>query len=377
MASEHRPRNSKVKSLIGWCVALAIIAWCILAILPAGKSGPHARGVSNERVLDSIESAIAFPGELGWLWIARPLLVNAVTDLKSDLQPAIALAGLITCDGHIEPAWQLARTSPSRLIALAESMQHLPDAAMRIELYHYLLSLAASDAPPIDVTCNIDDWPTVRAAALRGMALVPARDDEVERLCALMGRESQFSAAVADARAKLAEPRELFVRDFTRKYATDDVGNVLSEDSRASLPRGRRLFHELSCHKCHNVSGPSSPLGPSLAAATFRDDPQVIYKSIVKPDAEVAVVYREHLLIVGGKVLTGSLIESADNYVVIVTDPLGDCEPMKIARDELEEPPSELKSSPMPNGMADGLTVAELRDLVMFVAARGQMDGWP
>ncbi len=349
----------------------------IALFLPAVTSQPHARLVNNERVLEAVDGSISDAGLVEWLWLAKPQLVGAIEKPKSDLRPEVALAGIITCDGHVESAWQLARQSQVSLIALAESMQHLPDAAMRIELYHYLLPMAASEAPPIDVNGEIDDWSAVRAAALQAMALVPARDDEVERLCEAMADDSQFSQVVADVRAQLTESRDVFIRNFTKDYHSNDANTVLSDDSRVSLPRGRRLFHELSCHKCHNITGPASPLGPSLAEASFRTDPKVVFAAIADPDAEVVGAYREHLLIAGGRVLTGSLIERTDDYVVIVTDPLGDCVPIKIDRLDLEEPPSELKSSPMPSGMADVLTASELRDLVMFVAARGRLDGWP
>jgi hypothetical protein len=83
------------------------------------------------------------------------------------------------------------------------------------------------------------------------------------------------------------------------------------------------------------------------------------------------------MLVAGGRVLTGSLVDSSETSLVIVTDPLGDCEPLEVELADLDEPAIRLQSSPMPSGMVDMLTPDELCDLVLFVAARGSLDRVP
>ena len=355
-------------------VSLLIVVVLVGLLLPPSMSGSHPRRVEGDRVLAAIAESIEYPVQFEWLWLARPIMQQRVTESSDILAADIALAGIITCDGHVEPAWELARHEGAALVAFAQAMQHLPDAAMRLELYHYLLPLAASDSPTSDVTCDVDMWNKVRSEALRAMAQAPARDDEVRSLLAQVADDEKLAAAVEEALLLLDEKRDLYVRRHVREYLSGDAQEVLSADSRPMFAAGRRLFHELSCHKCHPIDGPSSPLGPSLAHPEFPTKLSEVFTGIVAPDAKVDAAYREQMAIADGKVITGLVVAESDEEIVLSTDPLRDCEPVKILRDDLEEPIRALNTSPMASGMVDSLTADELLHLVHYVAARGQLD---
>jgi putative heme-binding domain-containing protein len=351
--------------------ALLLIALILPAFQPARESGPV---VTGSKVARWIATATTEPLAIEHLLRARPRLVESASAPSESLSSDIALAGIITCDGYVEPAWQLASRSGAGLVALARAMGHLPDAALRIELYHYLAPLAASEDPPQDVTCAAEKWDEVRSASLRAIAQVPAREDEVRSLIESLASVNQLSEASAAAMKLLDEPRDLHVRRLVRSYKPGDAAAVLKSDARPSLALGRRLFHELSCHKCHRVEGSSGPLGPSLADTKLSTSPEKIFIAIVDPDAQVASDYQEYMVIADGKVTTGLVIDEDESRIVLSTDPLHDCEPVVIEREDIEEPPRPLTTSPMSSGMVDSLTESELRSLVHFVARRGQMN---
>jgi putative heme-binding domain-containing protein len=358
-------------------VAAAVVALLALLILPASQTGRHPRNVNNRRIAEMVAKSCQSPEAIEWLVLVRPFVADSLQQTGGPLDPNLVLAALIAADGYVEPAWQLASTQAEWLVALAGAMSHLPDAAMRLELHHYLLPLIVSELPPEGVDCDEQQWLAVRQAALQAVALVPARDEQVASLAEQLAGDARFAETISEVRRRLGAPREVFVRRMQRAYSVADASDVLAAAQSPSLARGRRLFYELACYKCHPISGPSGPLGPSLSSNDFATHAPEVFASIVDPNAKLDDKYRQHMLVAGGRVLTGSLVDSSETSLVIVTDPLGDCEPLEVELADLDEPAIRLQSSPMPSGMVDMLTPDELCDLVLFVAARGSLDRVP
>jgi len=154
-------------------------------------------------------------------------------------------------------------------------------------------------------------------------------------------RHTQQPAALAAARARLT-PAALAAADFTS---------------------GRRLW-ERRCASCHRLHGAGGTLGPDLSGAGRRDLDSLL-THIVTPSAVVSPDYRLRLVVLGdGRVVAG-VVERRTAEVVTLRTPAGN-ETLPV--DEIDDI-RDAGVSPMPEGLLDGLTEEQVRDLVAFLMA--------
>jgi putative heme-binding domain-containing protein len=135
----------------------------------------------------------------------------------------------------------------------------------------------------------------------------------------------------------------------------------------ADLSNGRLLFSK-NCQNCHKLYGEGSTIGPDLTGSQ-RGNIDYLLSNIVDPSAEVAKDYR--LSIVATKnerVITGIIVERTAARLVVQTEK----EKLTIAAEDVDSI-KESEKSIMPDGQLDPLTREQVRDLVAYLSAKGQV----
>ncbi len=129
---------------------------------------------------------------------------------------------------------------------------------------------------------------------------------------------------------------------------------------------GKELFQgKLACARCHTLFNQGGRIGPDLTAYN-RSNLETMLLAIVNPSGEVREGYESHVVVTqDGRILTGLKVD-ADPHVVILRGVDG--QDQTIAVDQIEESKVNGRSI-MPDGLLDGLSDAEIRDLFAFLAS--------
>ncbi len=178
--------------------------------------------------------------------------------------------------------------------------------------------------------------------------------------------------AGAETPSSPAPPARKFVRDWKLedlKASLEEVG------PNRNLARGRQLFEQLACVKCHQPRAQEqNEIAPPLETIRrrFRSgeiDKLYVLRSVVDPSKDVAEEYRTTVILtVQGKLYTGIVKEEKDGKVVLRVNPLdtGRDEPVVLDADQIEER-MESRTSLMPQGLVNTATREEILDLLSYV----------
>ena len=160
------------------------------------------------------------------------------------------------------------------------------------------------------------------------------------------------------------------VRPFYRKWATDDIDEILSGGQPAAdARRGEDLFRAAQCHRCHRVGSVGGVVGPNLTSVARRFGHRDILLSILAPSRVVDEKYRNTQIVTkSGRVVVGRIVTGGDyrsTVVKVSTDPLRPSVVVDIDKNDIEiHKPS--NQSPMPEGLLDTFSASEIRDLLAF-----------
>ncbi|MFO0911716.1 MAG: PVC-type heme-binding CxxCH protein [Pirellulales bacterium] len=130
--------------------------------------------------------------------------------------------------------------------------------------------------------------------------------------------------------------------------------------------RGQTIFSgrsELSCRRCHNVTGETVSVGPNLTTIGKQYARDYLLESIVAPNQKIAKGFETTIIVTAdGKTLAGIVREEADDSVSLV---LADGSVTRIAKAEIDERVT--GKSAMPEDLLKQLSLADLRDLVEYL----------
>lgn len=169
----------------------------------------------------------------------------------------------------------------------------------------------------------------------------------------------------------------LLGRSAAERPPTDDIDAWLRHldglKSRPDSHAGGRLFHHTRvalCTQCHRHSGRGNAVGPDLTEVGKGQDRRALLESLLQPGARVAPEYRTRVLLLDdGSIFTGiHLRTGGSSGFETLRDNQG--KERRIRRSEIESS-RESNVSLMPSGLADTLTDRELRDLLEFLASKG------
>ncbi|RYD23217.1 MAG: hypothetical protein EOP88_05000 [Verrucomicrobiaceae bacterium] len=138
---------------------------------------------------------------------------------------------------------------------------------------------------------------------------------------------------------------------------------LLSEKPTGDPTKGRLLFSQ-SCGACHVLYGEGGKLGPDLTGRNRADLPSLV-RSIVDPSADVPEDGRMTIVTRTDGGITGGIIVSETSTAITLRSQQGD---QVIKKDTVANVKSQ-DTSPMPEGLLDPLTDAQLQDLFSYLRA--------
>ncbi|MBL9122064.1 MAG: hypothetical protein JNG90_00420, partial [Planctomycetaceae bacterium] len=201
------------------------------------------------------------------------------------------------------------------------------------------------------------------AAELAKLTLPPDAAKLALRHLYAAGRSDAALAAVLSAAAGLnADPPQLDAEQLKRLAA-----EVWAQ---GDPQRGEQIFRraDLSCFKCHALSGAGGDVGPDLSPVGSTSPPDYIITSILNPDLSIKENYITRSIITDdGKIYQG-IVADRDDQRIVIKEATGDKVTIPVA-DVVEEVEGK---SLMPKGLAGFLTRQEFLDLVRFVSALGR-----
>ncbi|HTD65908.1 MAG TPA: ThuA domain-containing protein [Candidatus Limnocylindria bacterium] len=139
------------------------------------------------------------------------------------------------------------------------------------------------------------------------------------------------------------------------KTRTDVKGNWL---------RGRRLFFgEAGCVTCHTIRGEGMAFGPDLSNLIFRDRDSVL-QDILQPSATINPDQAGTLVTLKAGTFLSGIVRSLTDDKLVLSLPAGAQSEIPRANVATMEP---LKTSLMPAGVVDQLSVEQREDLITFL----------
>lgn len=177
-----------------------------------------------------------------------------------------------------------------------------------------------------------------------------------------------FLAAQAKANAA-PELDKLLAGYQSARDGNDPLAPFLDTLAGGDAAHGEDLFFnrlELSCQRCHAIGGRGGAIGPDLSKIAEKRDRRYLLEALATPNKHIAEGF-ETLVIetVDGRVLSGILKEETDDRVRLQT-PEGNM--LEVLKSQIEV--RERGLSAMPDDVSKKMSLAEMRDLLEFLAGR-------
>jgi putative heme-binding domain-containing protein len=373
------------------------------------KKARWQRLVSGEQLVDLLRDALQSPSADDRLYAIRWAAEARVTELLEDLQQLLNapppgeryyLAVLGAIDWLSREPEQRSRSVSNGLLAreLRNTQRSAESHALALRLMspdykdltlehleEYLqseyeplhveavrtLALRTDEArfPLLEKVANDDTLSdSMRADALVGLSAAAAKQQPLfERFAAgdnhVLKREAQRVLRQIGESPPVAE----------EKPPAGDLAawnKLLAEPGDAGS--GRRLFFSPvgpKCSACHRHGGRGGTVGPDLTNLSQQSSRERTITSILDPSREIAPRYQPWLLRTDdGKTYEGlRLPKAGDNGQEAYADPAGHTFVLPSESIEYRQPGT---TSIMPAGLEKSLTVADLRDLIAFLASK-------
>ena len=202
------------------------------------------------------------------------------------------------------------------------------------------------------------------AEALAGAALSPDTAKLGLRALSTAGRQDEALRTVLSAAAGISSK----AIDYNVEYVKALGQEALSQGDPA---KGEKVFRGAitNCFSCHAIGAAGGRVGPDLSAVGAGLPIDMIVESVLWPNRQVKEGYNTTAVLTKNDQIFQGFHASEDKQTLILRDP---------AKDELIRIPiSEIRArkeigSVMPEGLTNGLTREELRDLIRFLADLGK-----
>jgi putative heme-binding domain-containing protein len=168
--------------------------------------------------------------------------------------------------------------------------------------------------------------------------------------------------------------QQIEVRPFVQAWTVADFQNdVRTMSGGRSFEKARTLFQAAACVTCHKVQGTGGVIGPDLTdlAKTKKYTANDVLHEVIEPSHRIDDKFRPQIFQMDdGRVITGVVVQEDDTKLLVVTNPLVECEPAVVVKEEIDEKfPAQI--SIMPTGLLNTLTREEALDLIAYVVAGG------
>ncbi|MDG2384589.1 MAG: hypothetical protein P8N76_23170 [Pirellulaceae bacterium] len=180
---------------------------------------------------------------------------------------------------------------------------------------------------------------------------------------------SPASNAVANPGAVRTDNTPKKKRRFVKMWKTEDFSSELNDLDHSSIDRGRLIFEEASCSKCHLVAAKGNKLGPELMGVAKRHQGIKLLQQILMPSAEIHKDYQTQLFVTEeGKIITGLVVQENAEKVTVLPNPLKPKETIDIPAATIAERRVS-KLSTMPEGLLMNFDRSEILDLIAFLSS--------
>ena len=199
------------------------------------------------------------------------------------------------------------------------------------------------------------------------IAINGIREDAVAMLSADDRRElSLIVEPAADSSGDIAAVTA--ARPVVREWELEELEAKLKD---AAVPRdvarGERLFRDALCIRCHRFGTEGRTLGPDLTFVASRFGPRDLLEHMLVPSKVIDGKYRQTTIETkSGKVMVGQVVGGDGQNLLLAPDPLRPTKVTKVALAEIETRQAS-PVSPMPAGLLNSLTEAEILDLLEYL----------
>jgi putative heme-binding domain-containing protein len=194
---------------------------------------------------------------------------------------------------------------------------------------------------------------------IRSDALGTLSAEDRKELSPLIDRLGKSTGVVPPAASARPEIHKWTLDELTP--ALDSVGPG------RDLARGKKLFADALCARCHRLRGEGLPIGPDLDGVAARFGRRDLVETIVSPSKVVDEKYRNVIIETDdGEIITGQLAGGDGQSLAIAVDPLEPAQLRRVSRQSIVT----RRSSPvsiMPEGLLNTLDRDEILDLIAYL----------
>ena len=156
-------------------------------------------------------------------------------------------------------------------------------------------------------------------------------------------------------------------RRFVEKWQHHNFGAAADNLGERNLERGKLIFEQATCSRCHNIGSGEKTLGPVLSDVTKRFRGSKLLQEIVKPSAEINKEFQTQMILVDdGRLRTGLVIKETADEVLLLPNLLKPDKTETIRKSSIEERKTADVSS-MPTGLLDTYSIEEIFDLLAYI----------
>ena len=160
-------------------------------------------------------------------------------------------------------------------------------------------------------------------------------------------------------------------RRFIKKWQHHRFGDAPDKLGSRNLERGKLVFEQATCSRCHNTGPGEKKLGPDLTEVTKRFRGSKLLGQIVKPSSEIHKEFQTQMILVDdGRLLTGLVIEETEDSIRFIPNLLKPDKIETIEKSSIEQR-RVADVSTMPAGLLDTFTVDEIFDLLAYLQSSG------
>lgn len=156
-------------------------------------------------------------------------------------------------------------------------------------------------------------------------------------------------------------------RRFIKKWQHHNFGSAPDRLGDRSLERGKLVFEQATCSRCHTIGSGEKKLGPNLTDIIKRFRGSKLLQQIVKPSAEIHKEFQTQMIVTDdGRLQTGLVIKETDNEIRLLPNLLKPDKIETISKSSIEARKT-ADVSTMPTGLLDTYTVEEIFDLLAYI----------
>jgi len=152
-----------------------------------------------------------------------------------------------------------------------------------------------------------------------------------------------------------------------QRSKTDPLAKWSETQHGGNAEKGKQIFFErseVSCLRCHKVSGTGGEVGPDLTGIGSKQKRDYLLEAIVLPDKEIAQGFETVVLTLNTGAIKSGILKSEDKKEVRLMTPEGQLIVVPVTDiDTRTRGPSA-----MPADLIQHLSARELRDLIEYLA---------